>query len=282
MSPEQERRYARLLRLYPKAYRDERGAEMLATLAEADRPTGRETVALIVGALRARAGLARLASPGRLWLSALRLSVLLLVAHATAQSAAYAGGVRLGAATELGHLGALVTGALALVALAAGRYRWGLALSAGAFAFGQWALSWLLWENWGLGGEFWQLPLAMVLTVPLLRRRPPGSARPWAWLLAVPLGVLLLPGVFAESLGWQPYAGLAVVAAALVWSAIDARVAIAVGALCLAEILPLLRHLTAADGADTSLVLPYLAAYGALAVVLVAAGALLTPRQARL
>jgi len=52
VSPDLERWYATLLRLYPASYRD----EMLATLDEADRPAGRETVALLIGALRPRSG----------------------------------------------------------------------------------------------------------------------------------------------------------------------------------------------------------------------------------
>ena len=77
MNPELERWYATLLRLYPASYRD----EMLATLDEADRPAGRETVALLIGALRPRADRG---SAGRLWLSALRFSVLALVVFGAA------------------------------------------------------------------------------------------------------------------------------------------------------------------------------------------------------
>jgi hypothetical protein len=93
MSAEAERRYSRLLRLYPEAYRRERGAEILATLMEAGRPVGRETAALILGGLRARAGLTGFTAPGRLWLSALRLAALALVAQATAQAAVHVGGM---------------------------------------------------------------------------------------------------------------------------------------------------------------------------------------------
>ena len=139
MSPDREQWYADLLRLYPREYRAERAGEMLATLVEADRPIARETVALVGGALRARAGLAAMTSPGTLWLSALRLTVLVLVAHATANSAARAGrvvfsdllqGRGLALPSDLGHVGAVVAGALALLAFAAGRYLTGMGLAA--------------------------------------------------------------------------------------------------------------------------------------------------------
>lgn len=56
-----EARYERLLRLYPRAHRDEYGPEMLATLmesstAERRHPEWRESLELVLGGLRARAG----------------------------------------------------------------------------------------------------------------------------------------------------------------------------------------------------------------------------------
>ena len=151
MSPDREQWYADLLRFYPRAYRAERGAEMLATLVEADRPLGRETAALVIGGLRARAGLGELTSPGKLWLSALRLAVLLLVAYATALAAAKPGrivfsdllmGRGLALLSDLGTLGAFAGGLLALLAFAAARYRTGMLLTAGAFVLTLWSLSW--------------------------------------------------------------------------------------------------------------------------------------------
>ena len=54
-----ERRYARLLRAYPSAYRKERGSELLDTLIEGaapgqTRPSRRESIALVVAGVRAR------------------------------------------------------------------------------------------------------------------------------------------------------------------------------------------------------------------------------------
>lgn len=292
MSSNPERRYARLLRLYPKAYRDRHGAEMLATLAEANHPAGRETAALLVGALRAHAGLARLTSPGSLWVSALRLAALLLVAHATAQAAARAGrivfsellmGRGLTLLSDLGHLGAAACGTLALLTLAAGRYPTGMTLTAGTFACTLWGLSWYPSISITLvDGAFWQLPLAFLLTVPLLRRRPPTSARPVAWLLAVPIALLVLPTAFDASLRWQPYPLLALGVIALLWAMIDARVAIAASALFAVQALTLLDYYAPgwADGRTETL--PSLVTYAASAVILAATGATLTRRQARL
>jgi hypothetical protein len=49
-----EQKYGYLLRLYPASYREQRGAEMLAVLAEHGRPSMRERGALVIGGLRAR------------------------------------------------------------------------------------------------------------------------------------------------------------------------------------------------------------------------------------
>jgi hypothetical protein len=264
---------------------------MLATLAEAGRPTGQETAALVVGALRVRAGLVRLVSPGRLWLSALRLAALVLVAQATAQAASRAGrivfselftGGGLTFVSELGHVGAVVCGALALLALAAGRYPVGMALTAATFTLTLWGLSWLPMEFTLVDGEFWPLPLAFSLTVPLLWRRPPASARPLVWLLTLPIALLLLPTSFDASLAWQPYSLLALGVAALLWAMIDARAPVAASALFLVQVLSLLGFYLPGWANGRAETLPYLATYATFAFVLAAAGAAFTRRQARL
>src|SRR5581483_3776725 len=89
-------RYERLLRLYPAACREQRGAEILATLQDAAdsgrlRPAWREVSGLIDGALRVRTGVPTTPSRAGIWLSALRLAALLLLAHGTARRLAYAG-----------------------------------------------------------------------------------------------------------------------------------------------------------------------------------------------
>lgn len=295
MSPEAELRYARLLWLYPTAYRQERGGEMLATLAEADRPIGRESAALIMGALRARTGLSRFTSPGRLWLSALRLAALVLVAQAAAQAVAHVGdaftrlldGRGLALACDLANLGAAAFGVLALLALATGRYAIGAALSTGAFVCHVWAAGgfWTTDKPFAVtlvDGELWQLPLALLIIAVLIRRPPPGAARRMTWLLAVPAAVLLLPTAFDSSLRWQPYPLLVLGAAALLWTMIDARAAVAASTLFLAQLLPLLGFYAPSWANGRIENLPYLITYTALAVALLAAGAGFIRRQARL
>ena len=294
MSQRLERRYQRLLRLYPKGYREERGAEMFATFMEAAesgraRPARREVAALVVGALRVRAGAVATSSPGHAWRSALRVAALLLVAHAAAQSAARAGrvvfsellmGRGLTLVSDLGHPAALVAGALALAAIAGGRYALGVILAAVTFTLGQWAMSWLPFAIRLVDGEFWQLPLATLLTLPLLWRRPAAAGRPLAWLLAIPLSLLLLPTTFDDSLRLQPFVLLAVCAGCLAWSVIDARASIAGGALLLGPILSLLSFYLPGwvNGRTETLVL--LSSYLLFAAALVGIGAALVRRRA--
>jgi hypothetical protein len=269
---------------------------MSATLMEAaesgrTRPVHREVAALVVGALRMRSGAGRMSAPSQFWLSALRVSALLLVAHAVAQSAARAGrivfsellmGRGLTLVSDVGHPAGFVAGALALVAIARGRYLLGVLLAAVTFALAQWAMSWYLFMGRLVNGEFWQLPLAILLTLPLLWRRPTVTGRPLAWLLAIPLALLLLPTEFDASLHLQPIGLLVVCAGGLVWSFIDARAAIAASALLLVPILSLLGFYLPvfANGRSENLVL--LSTYLSVAVALTAAGAALIRRQATL
>ena len=295
MSQRLERRYQRLLHLYPKGYREEHGAEMLATFTEAaesgrTRPASREIAALVVAALRVRAGAVATSSPRHAWWSALRVAALLLMAQVAAQSAARAGGVfselltgrGLTLVSELGHPAELVASVLALVALAQGRYALGVILAAATFGLGQWAMSWLPFMFMLVDGEFWQLPLVILLTLPLLWRRPPTAGRPLAWLLAIPLSLLLLPTEFDASLHLQPFALLAVCASCLAWSVIDARASIAGGALLLAPILSLLGFYLPgwANGRSENLAL--LSSYLLFAAALFGIGTALVRRRAML
>jgi hypothetical protein len=83
MSARAERGYRLLLRAYPPSVRADRGEEILATLAEATPPgrhlpAARESAALVVGGLRARARLAVAEGPARVWADGLLLGALLL------------------------------------------------------------------------------------------------------------------------------------------------------------------------------------------------------------
>ncbi|WP_144126752.1 hypothetical protein [Catellatospora sichuanensis] len=320
MSTEIERRYERLLWLYPKAYRHHRGAEMLGTLMDAaengqGRPPRREIAALMLGALRARVGSAAGLPVGQAWLSAVRVAALLLLAYGAALSAARAGrvvfsdllgdGLRL--ASELGFVGATVAAVPALFLAARGRYGWATALAGVAFTCEQWAqigphlhwfitwdgqeppltegwaqISWHLLEGRLADYKFWPLPLAVLLMLPLLRRRPAVPGTPLWWLLAVPLSVFVLPTDFDASLGWQPFALTAVCLGALVWSFVDARAGLAVAVLPLPLFLQGLghRYLPSHQGNDYSVF--WIMAPAVVTAVLIAAGAVLVRRQARL
>ena len=131
-------------------------------------------------------------------------------------------------------------------------------------------------------GEFWQLPLAMLLTLPLLSRGPTTTARPLVWLLAIPLAIFLLPTAFDDSLHLQPFALLAVCISCLAWSIIDARAAIVGGALLLGPTLSLLGFYLPdwVDGRSETLVL--LSSYAVSAAVLLGVGAPPIRRQASL
>lgn len=320
MTTEIERRYGRLLRLYPKAYRHHRGAEMLGTLMDAaedgqGRPPRREIAALMLGALRARIGATAGLPVGQAWLSAVRVAALLLLAYGAALSAARAGrvvfsdllgdGLRL--ETELGFVGATVALVPALYLAAQGRYGWATAFAGVGFVCEQWAqvgphLPWhIVWdspeppliEEWTQHGrfllefrladyKFWPLPLAVLLMLPLLRRRPAVPGTPLWWLLAVPLSVLLLPTDFDGSLGWQPFALTAVCMGALAWSFVDARVGLAVAVLPLPLFLQGLghRYLPSHQGNDYSVY--WVMAPAVVTAVLIAVGAVLVRRHARL
>lgn len=239
-----DRWYRRLLLLYPRWWREQRGEEVLATLLESaeagsGRPFRREVGPLLLGALRVRAGLADVGSPARLWRSALRVAVLLLVAYATAHTIPPVNGPA-GALRYWGPLPlfAVVLGTVAVGLLAQGRYRRGLALAAAMVVVDDWP------EVLSLGGLVgnigsWLLLVAAVLALPLLRHPVRTNRRPLVWLLAVPLSALLLPTSLSLSAYLDPVDLLVVVVGLLLWSLADGRVAIGVAAILLAMALSL-------------------------------------------
>jgi hypothetical protein len=148
MSAVLHRRYARLLRAYPADVRRARGAEMLATLIEVApegrrRPELREAAALILGGLRERAGANHRRTPGAVWLSALRMAVLMLLAYAavdaTGWTVAYVvrpDDMSFGV-TDVLELGAALPYAVAIIAVAGNRYRTGVIAAAVGFGVAQ-------------------------------------------------------------------------------------------------------------------------------------------------
>lgn len=290
-----ERRYARLLRLYPAGYRRERGAEILGTLLDAadagrGHPPRREVAALLVGALRVRLGTAAAFSTGRGYRATLRVAALALVCHAVAQGGAHAGLVvfrellidgRLMFVWDVGYLLAFLTGIAALLLLGRGCYRLGAALVVVTFGLGQWAQGPLNLRFHPAFHDFWQLPLALALILPLTWRRPAGPNRSWPWLLGIPIALLVLPTEFNEILPVQPYALWALTIVALALSMVDPRAGIAVAALLLAPILSLLGHYYLPGEVGDPLIVRTLLIYATLAVPLAVVGAVRI-RQMRL
>ena len=230
MSADLERRYARLLGAYPAGYRHEHGGELLATLLDSAHPgqrlpSAREAAALVVGGLRTRARLAARRSPWSLWAEGLRLGVLLLLASVVAAAAASTWLLTEFEATWITAKAAgwVVTGAaaLALVAVARGGFRAGLALLVVAIAAG--------WASPPTQPELLALVLAAAI-VAVLPRRPPAPLRrrAWPWLLAVPLSLLV--GLYGFNLAWEARSLLPntiLLLAALAWASIDPRLTIA-------------------------------------------------------
>ena len=214
-----EQRYARLIRLYPAAYRHERGDEMLDTLSESDGDPRRETGALLVGALRAHAGRDRRGT----WFAAFHVGALMLLVTAVAYPAQ-----QMLVDFSLGYpplfpyelSWAVAVGALAIVAVLRRWYQTGILLSAIAFGLAQ------VVHIEGDVPNMWQVPLATLLLVPLLRHRPGRIAGVLRYAPVLPLVLLAANWGFTEA--FPEVSGilrggldLALLRAALLWLAID-------------------------------------------------------------
>lgn len=242
-----ERRYRRLMRAYPAAYRQERGDELLGTLMELSRPgqrrpSAREARALVLGGLRVRAGADRLRSTMDSWLDAARVALVLILAVQILLALRRVDGawseqppIHPMPVTAVAAAQALLAGA-AIAALARVRYRLAmvLALLAPVPSFVDAAAH--TWDNTvPVATVLWWLPVIGLL-VPLLRHRPPAG--PWRWQLSLPLFLVLvalvLPrfGLLLTSL----VVVLLGIAACLAWAVlVDPRPAIAFGLLLLAS-----------------------------------------------
>jgi hypothetical protein len=235
-----ERRYARLVRLYPARYpRD----EILDTVLQGNGGFRvREAAALLVGAMRARTGADVQRTPAEFAGSATRLAALALLVYAAAMDVLHALPLDVPAAVA-GPGGfvqfatvsvcALVLHLTATVTLCRGAYRSAataavLGFPVATIAQGRFGLP------WGADG-YWAAPLAALLAVALLFAPRRERSSPLPWLLAVPAAIVLLPTGAGQYLGpsWfiQQQALLVLAAAALIWSFVDARVPLAVAAL---------------------------------------------------
>ncbi|GIM90391.1 hypothetical protein [Paractinoplanes toevensis] len=218
MTAELERSYTRLLRLYPAGYRRERGDEMLDVLlaSGATRLSLRERRALILGALRCRAGATGRRDLGTTWRQSAALAACMLMAFGAvstvAREIAWPAGPdwRECVAAALGLAGILVAfrGWLpAAIGCAVAAYLFPM-LSDGRLTY-SWSVEWLL---------------AAVLLIPAAVR---GGRPPWrqAYLLVLPLA-LLEPSLVPSPLqtGW-----IVLLAAVLAWTVLDERAALAFG-----------------------------------------------------
>ncbi|MFF5077979.1 hypothetical protein ACFY36_13070 [Actinoplanes sp. NPDC000266] len=241
MSAALERRYARLLRLYPAGYRRDRGPELLATLLESTedaraRPPLRETAALVLGALRAHAGHHRGG-----WLTAFRAAALMLLVYDVADRAvvltneSLRGGPSLWSSTEmLLTIAALALGVLAVAAAAANRFLPAIATASAAFG-----LTLIVANSMRspVFSGFWCFPLAIVLLVPLVRRRPAPATALLKYAPALPL-VLILTSFFPSVSGILNFAAVAALfLGSLLWLAVDERLAMAAGLFLLNTVL---------------------------------------------
>jgi hypothetical protein len=286
----QQRIYQRLLWLYPRWYREERGAEMLATLTEAveagsARPARQEIGALVLGALRMRAGANRTGSLVQLWLSALRVAILMLVAYATATlvPSAADGPAGLLAGWHPLELGAVAVGVFAVAELARNRYRRGLVLVA--------AMVGLEHGPRGLANGFsflltdiglWLVLVATLLTLPLLRHPPAVARGPLTWLLAIPFTLVLLPTSFSMSTHLDPIDLVAVGVGVLLWSLLDVRALISSAAILLAIALSLAAGSLSQQPHGSTSTPFWIAGYLGAIVVLVGIAAVRIRQQTRL
>ena len=242
---ELERRYARLLRLYPPAYRRARGAEMLAVLMDAAppdrrRPQWREVRGLILGALRVRAGAQGRRTAGQSWRVSLRTAALILLIQAAGDALwqmFHPGAERLAIAQVAVRLTVAAVCVLAIGAVLRGAHLVATVVTAGAFVV-QMATPQLLLHVAGPSFPYlspsWQLPLVVVLLIPLVGRGRVVAPKALNLLLLVPVvsvalnayGTLTRDPAFqtGSRAVWQILA-----VAAILWSVVDERVAMAVG-----------------------------------------------------
>lgn len=265
-----ERRYARLIRLYPAAHRATRGPEMLDALLQSPFSL-REVRALLLGALRAHAARQDV-SPRQDLLTAFRTAAMMLLAAGVVSRAVYVVRPFLSSAETAGNLAVAALGLAALACALRGRYllsALGALVTLVASAFWP-VLDIALWGLWGY-------PLAILLLIPLRWFRPGRASGVLKYLPLLPvvlvLGDLLYSEVFPAVSGilrGGVYVG--VVMAALLWLAVDERVSMAVGLYFLDTLFVGLVYL--ADGwTSVSALVLRLVVIGVPPVVLLAAAA---------
>jgi hypothetical protein len=272
-----ERRCRLLLRLYPVAYRSERGEEIIGTLLEATPegrtwPLPRDIRGLVAGSLRARAALNRSNTTA----ANLRVAVLVGVAAYLAYDVA-------------GLLGALVFaaehGIIDFPWTSPSPFAWPLLVVA-ALIVVTLVLAWLVrrriivlagalpaaaavavvgpWQNFAFGFAVTELACLAALIALSGRERPD---RRWLWLTGPIVLARLLTGASPAGMGAVAALCLVLTVAivSIAWLGIDARPAIAIVVFLLAVWLPLAIANLAAGAADFLAGLPLLGICAAVA-----------------
>jgi hypothetical protein len=207
MTEHLKRRYATLLRAYPRAYRARRGDELLGTLLDGAHPqqrwpSAREAASLVLAGLRTRNGADTRPTPRQMWAYALHLAVLAMLLYRSADDVLWAMGQHLrteGASAALTLLavplllhGRFLLALAPVLAALAGRLWFGVEAQnmRGAVAYSGVAQALSDWLQYGVG---WQCLCAAGGLVVLATALRPARRRlsPW-WLVALTPVVALL------------------------------------------------------------------------------------------
>ncbi|MEV4512040.1 hypothetical protein AB0K00_24115 [Dactylosporangium sp. NPDC049525] len=287
------RRYRKLLRAYPKAWRADRGDEMLGTLLDAAEPgrrwpSARESASIVVQGLRERLDLRRRRSTGAVWSEGLRIGALVLLGQAFA--------VILVLLYE--DLGQFVANPYTIA-----RYAGGITLTVGAMAAlvaGRTTVATVLTGLWALlPAQFGELPWQLVTAFAVLaglsltgraQRRQRTSA---VWLAVV-------PAVVALYFGYQAMTGssaspadallypFVVLLAVTVGVLVDPRLPIAAACVTVVFMLTATLHVPTVvqgriiSGVQPVELKPQTTVFAAIAVVLLTIGHLRARRLARI
>jgi hypothetical protein len=283
------RRYQALLRAYPKAWRDERGEEMLGTLLDAAepgrrRPSAREAASIVGQGMLERLGLRRRRSPGAVWAEGLRIGALIMLAATFTD-------VVISLVEAVQHPGvpgaiawhgtAIVLGIAAMAALIRGRPMVAAVLTA------LWCAAPAMF-----GVVSWNLVVALIVLAGVGGVRPADRRRTSAvWLLVVPvilvwwLGYHLATGEFVSPAGSLLYV-FALLAAVTFGVAFDPRLPVAVACLSLVFVLENSLHVSALFTTDPGRMMgrlsPAAVVFAAIAVALLTIGHLRARRLARI
>lgn len=233
MSADLQARYERLLRWYPAAYRQERGAEMLGVLMDgaaegSRRPPLRERWALVLGGLRMRTGAAGYWRAWQSWRAALRTAALILlvlnIAKAVSTLANYPD------ATVLpSTIAQIVVGTLAVVAVL--RQHFALAVAGAAVLIPLFSVGVFDGQVFFIpysGPRLYSPWLVIAFLLPLVGRdrvRVPRSLHVLSALALIPAALWVMPVTSnASRASWWFLLG-----AAVLWAVVDERPALTLG-----------------------------------------------------